>query len=116
MSIPKTAPKIGRPDPDPELRQLLSSLLKKSTKSRRQIADAMSEFAGIPISTSMLNDWTAKSKKGARFPVCLIQSFSQAVGNDELQRWAMGPKLLATLKLGECAAEVLGHNGKAKRS
>jgi hypothetical protein len=49
----------------------------------------------------MLNDWTAVSHKGARFPAFLINAFCDAIGNDRLQRWAAGPRLLKHIELAE---------------
>jgi|GEM_PF-1534570 hypothetical protein len=100
MSIPDSAEKIGRPkSPDSELRELLAALIKRCSKSRAQIAEQMSVHAGQPISKRMLDDWTAESKKAARFPAAFIEAFCEAVGNDDLQCFVMGERLRTIVEL-----------------
>lgn len=107
MYIPNCEAKIGRQDsPDTVLRQLLTTLFRQCSKSRERIAEELSLHAGQLISKHMLDDWTAESKKPARFPAFLIQSFSEVTGSDQLQRWVMGPRLRKLLEFAERELEV----------
>lgn len=105
MGIPNIPQKFGLQDS--ELRKLLSRLIKQSSKKRFQIAEEMSGFAGLPISESMLNDWTSEYHKSARFPAVLIESFCRAIGNDELQRRLVSARLRELIALGEKAERLL---------
>lgn len=91
---------------DEAVRKLVTHLIRKSSKKRPEIAAAMSLHAGQKISTSMLNDWTAETKKRARFPAAFVEPFCLALGNDELQRHVMGDKLRKALKVGEAILEA----------
>lgn len=63
---------------------ILAEEVKDSEYSRDQIADRMSHFSGDRITVSMLNSWTAESKKLHRFPAQYISAFCHAVGSDGL--------------------------------
>jgi hypothetical protein len=102
--MPKSPQKIGIQDSN--LRELLSFLIKQSPMSREQIADEMSKSFGQRISRAMLDDWTAESHKAARFPAVLIQGFSDAIGNDRLQRWAAGSRLRKLIEFAERHLEL----------
>lgn len=65
---------------------ILSREIKQSKFSRDEIADRMSQITGDRISTTMLNSWTAESKKLHRFPAQYISAFCHAVGSDGLIR------------------------------
>ena len=104
--MPNCELKIGLQDS--ELRELLSFLIKQSRMSREQLAEGMSESLGKPgfISRRMLDDWTSECHKSARFPAFFIKAFCDALGNDRLQRWAAGPRLLKHIELAERQLEV----------
>jgi hypothetical protein len=121
MYIPNPEGKIGTHQSlDSALRGLLTNLLaqysKRSNKSREQIAEEMSVHTGLRISKRMLNDWTAESKKPARFPAFLIESFCEVTGDDRLQRWAVGKRLGAFLELGELCARILKQDKQIERT
>jgi hypothetical protein len=99
--MPNYEPKTGLQDN--ELRELLSFLIKQSRISREQIAEGMNESLRKPglISRRMLDDWTSECHKSARFPAFFIKPFCDAIGNDRLQRWAAGPRLLKHIELAE---------------
>jgi hypothetical protein len=61
----------------------------------------MSLHAAQPISERMLNDWTAESKKPARFPAIFIKAFCDVTGSDELQRFFMSPRDLKLVEFAE---------------
>jgi hypothetical protein len=54
----------------------------------------------------MLDDWTAESRRGTRFPASLIQTFCEVIGSDQLERWAMGPRLRKLVEFAERQLEV----------
>lgn len=61
-----------------ELRHLLSEALKKTTKSRFEVASRMSELTGHDISKAMLDAWTAESREAWRFPFEFAAAFEVA--------------------------------------
>ncbi len=63
---------------DKEIRHLLSSALKQTSKSRYEVCARMSELIGCEISISMLNAWTAESREGWRFPFAYAIPFEIA--------------------------------------
>lgn len=90
MYIPKMAPKIGTNElPDDLLRLLVTSVIKTSKLSREQIAQRLSLHVGQPISKRMLDDWTAGSKKPARFPACFVNAFCEVT---QILKTADAPK------------------------
>jgi hypothetical protein len=100
MDIPTDGQKIGtQADPDSALRELLKALLKHPSKSRDQIADEMSLYAGQRISKYMLDDWVRPGRKDARFPAFLIESLCMVIDDDRLQRHVMGARLRGILDL-----------------
>ncbi len=69
FEIPRTVnPQPASLDYAKELRHLLSDVLKKTTKSRFEVASRMSELTGHDISKAMLDAWTAESREAWRFP------------------------------------------------
>lgn len=61
-----------------EIRHLLSTSLKQTTKSRFEVCARMSELVGHNISASMLNAWTAESREAWRFPLEYAVAFEVA--------------------------------------
>ncbi|MCL4514708.1 MAG: hypothetical protein M1379_03850 [Firmicutes bacterium] len=79
----------NRPQPGslvmgPQVKELLSQALKKTSFKRWEIAGRMGEYADAEITESMLNSWTADSKEGHRFPVEYLPAFCWATGDYEL--------------------------------
>jgi hypothetical protein len=62
----------------------------------------------------MLDDWTAESKKRARFPACFVQAFSEVTEDDQLQRHLLSERLLDLLAIGESVAEAAGSLKRAQ--
>lgn len=104
--MPNCEPRIGLQDS--ELRELLSFLIKQSRLGREQIAEEMGKSLGQPgsLSRRMLDDWTSECHKSARFPAFFIKAFCEATGNDQLQRWAAGPRLHKLIVLAERQLEL----------
>ena len=63
-----------------ELRHVLNEAIKRSGKSRYEIAMRMSELLGADISKSQLDSWTAESREGWRFPFEYAAAFEEATG------------------------------------
>jgi hypothetical protein len=113
--MPNFEAKIGKAQtPDSALRELLSHLLRQSSKSRAQIAEEVSVHVGQRISKDMLDDWTAESKKPARFPAFLIPAFCEITGSDELQRHLLSERLRRVLSVGESVEKLLDSEGRKK--
>lgn len=71
----------GATDLDQVLRAAVTAAIKKSAKSRLQIADEMSLSLGAPITERMLNSFTAESKEKHRFPLAWAVAFCQSAGD-----------------------------------
>ena len=63
-----------------QLRNELSEGLKISMMSRHQVAARMSELAGVEITKSQLDSWTAESKEYHRFPAEYLPAFCMVTG------------------------------------
>jgi len=93
---------IGKQEaPDSALRRLLTASIKRSRKTHAEIAAEMTLHTGQRISKRMVDDWTAESKKPARFPAAFIVAFCEVTGDDRLQRFLMSPRHRELLELGE---------------
>lgn len=86
FNIPR-APALtaGSLDYSVELAHVLAGALKKSPKSRYEIAARMSELIGHEITKSMLDAWTAESKPAWRFPFEYAAAFEVASESTALQ-------------------------------
>lgn len=86
FDIPRApAPTGGSLDYSVELAHVLSDALKKSPKSRYEIAARMSELVGHEIGKATLDAWTAESKPGWRFPFEYAAAFEVACECTSLQ-------------------------------
>lgn len=54
-----------------------------------------------PITLSSLNDYTGRTKAGARFPAAYVAAFCEVVGDDSLQRLILGQRLRDLIDIGE---------------
>lgn len=105
--IPKMPDAIGTRKPADEIfRKNLVDVVKRSSKDHKWIAEQLTLHAGQTISKRMLDDWTAESKKRARFPAALIAPICEVLGNDALQRHVIGPRLRKLLEFAERELEV----------
>jgi hypothetical protein len=94
-----------------ELRHVLSDALKKSPKSRYEIAARMSELTGEQITKETLDAWTAESKKQWRFPFEYAAAFEAAceIDSNPLQE-LLGRKRGTRILVGkESLYAELGH-------
>jgi hypothetical protein len=111
--MPNLEEKIGTGClPDDVLRNLVTVLIRQSNLSRDAIAEKLSLLVAQPISKRMLDDWTAGSKKRARFPACFVQGFCEVVGNDRLQRHLLSDRLRDLLSLGESMERLIAPRRK----
>lgn len=77
----------GSCDDDALVRGLVTDGIKKSHKSREQIAEDMSLLTGQKITPRMLNAFTAEAMERHRFPVCWARAFCIAVNDWLLLRF-----------------------------
>lgn len=68
-----------------ELRHVLTDALKRTPRSRYEIAARMSELTGVEISKAALDAWTAESKTPWRFPFEYAAAFEAACETTCLQ-------------------------------
>lgn len=120
MEAPKKRPHSGTTEPERAVRRILSDAIRRSSKNRQQIAEAMANELGRPITASMLGDFTRNSnlRRNVRFPAAWVPAFCRAAGSDGLQRYLLSEELLAALELGEWDMRHLkrGGNGSKIRS
>ena len=112
---PKIAGEIGivsnplSSEDDLAFRQLLSEVLcdcARRGKPREQIARELGTRVGRSITASILNDYTATTKAGARFPAAYLRGLCETADDDRLLWFLLTPKLrtLAMIGLIETAA------------
>lgn len=108
---PKVTPKIslsagigGHEESDSSLRELLSDAMSACGKDRDQIASELSQKVGRtekPLTASILNDYTARTKTAARFPAAYVRAFCEVTGSDALQMSLMSQRQKDLIKIGE---------------
>jgi hypothetical protein len=86
-----------------ELRQIIAEDIANSYKKRPQIAEEMKALTGVPITSFMLDSFTAtaESKGRVRFPAVFIGAFCEVVQSDRLRRFLMGTHLLSLVEYAE---------------
>ena len=89
--------------PDWAIRELIRAEIKRSDKKRPQIALEMAALTGTPVTEHMLNDFTSKSKSGARFPAAFVKAFCEVVGSSSLQRFLDDREALEFIEIGKQA-------------
>jgi hypothetical protein len=68
------------------IRSIVADAIRKSSKSRAQIAEEMTYLVGREITERMLNGFTADSRDDYRWPAELDRAFCEATGDDRLLR------------------------------
>lgn len=71
-------------DDDSLVRGLITDAIRRSTKSRAQIAEEMSHLLGQEVTEAQLNAFTAPSKTGHRWPSAWDRAFCHATGDFRL--------------------------------
>lgn len=66
------------------VRSAISASIRRSEKSRAQIADTMTEMLGARVTEQMLNTYSAGSMSLSRLPAAWVNAFIRAVDDDSL--------------------------------
>jgi hypothetical protein len=69
---------------DALVRQAITRAIRACTKSREQIAEAMTVMLGTRVTVAMLNNFSAEAKQQHRWPAAWDRAFCQATGDDTL--------------------------------
>lgn len=99
---------------DSLIRERLRGLLRKSSKSRAQTAEALSQLLpeGQHVSEHILSNWANGSKTGYSLPARAVPALCLVLGDDSLQRLLLSPELTAALELGEWDLKHLRREGR----
>lgn len=92
---------------DRQMRAALRGAIRRSGKSRQQIAEELSGAQGLNVSVHILNNWTGDSKRERRLPAVVIPAICAVLGDDLLQRLLLTQEQLARLELGESVSKWL---------
>lgn len=117
-SSPKTAYLLGhekqRLDKGPGA--VLRPIISKAIRGRHQeIASQLTTKSGRRITVGMLYDWCAPTKPNARIPADLVALLCEGLGDDQLQREILSPRLRELLKLGEFVAHLIAEHCIVRR-
>jgi len=74
----------GSLNDDLTVREVVTEAIKRSGKSREQIAEEMSRTLGVPVSARMITAYTSESKELHRWPGAWDRSFCMAVQDNRL--------------------------------
>ncbi|GEM_PF-966660 len=102
--------------------RLLADVMKRSGKTRAQIAAQLSQVLGCsperPIRKQMLDDCVRSRKKGraVRFPAAWIPGLCHILGSDELQRHLLSDRLRELLLVGENVTEAASSLKRAQQA
>jgi hypothetical protein len=99
---------LGGLNDDLLVREIVTSSIKHSGKSRDQIADEMSALLGLKVTERMITAFTAESKEMHRWPGAWDRAFSMVTGDERLLRFraelsglkVIGDQEQALLELG----------------
>ncbi len=91
---------------DLELRRIITHAIRHSPKKREQVAAEMEELVGQRVTRFMLGDFSSPGKQPVRFPAAWIEAFCRVTGDDELQRFAAGPRLRGLIEFAEHELKV----------
>lgn len=83
----KTEPAAGSLAYGPELRALITQMIKDSPYDRYEIAARMSRYLGTTISKTTVDTWTADSKHQHRFPFEYAPALEHATDSYGLTDW-----------------------------
>jgi len=109
----------GSLNDDLMVRGVISDGIKRSGKSREQIADRMSVLLGVQVTARMIASFTAESKELHRWPGAWDRAFCRAVEDDTLLRCraeAAGYRVIrgAEIELLELGREYLRQKRASK--
>lgn len=69
-------------DCDQQLRAVITEAIRRSPKSREQLAEEMSFLVGRNVTARMLYDFTSDSQVNHRFPAAWLPALAEVVGDD----------------------------------
>lgn len=94
-------------DIDREIRRALRVAIRRSAKSREQIAEELRVVHGLRVSVHILNNWTGDSKRERRVPAEAVPALCAVLGDGSLQKLLLSDDQRGKLELGEAAARWL---------
>jgi serine/threonine protein phosphatase PrpC len=74
----------GTLNDDSLVREVITDAIKRSVKSREQIAEEMSRTLGVTVTARMITSFTSESKELHRWPGAWDRAFCVAVGDTRL--------------------------------
>jgi hypothetical protein len=74
----------GSLNDDSLVRETITEAIKRSGKSREQIADEMTRTLGLPVTARMITAFTSESKEMHRWPGAWDRAFCSAVNDNRL--------------------------------
>ncbi len=74
----------GSLNDDLMVREVITNAIKRSTKSREEIAEEMSRLLAVSVTERMITAFTSESKELHRWPGAWDRAFCAAVGDDSL--------------------------------
>jgi hypothetical protein len=74
----------GSLNDDSLVREVVTASIKRSGKSREQIAEEMTRTLGLPVTARMITSFTSESKELHRWPGAWDRSFCAAVNDNRL--------------------------------
>lgn len=74
----KTSTAAGSLDDAATVRSSIGNSLRRSAKSREQIAECMSRLTGTQVTVRQLNNFTSEAREDCRFPLELLRAFCVA--------------------------------------
>jgi hypothetical protein len=99
---------LGGLNDDSLVRETICDSIKRSGKSREQIADDMSALLGLRVTARMITSFTAESKELHRWPAAWDRAFCTATGDDRLLRCCAEAAGLKVIGQQEVALMELG--------
>jgi len=113
-ALPRTR-KLGQFADELKVRKIVAATIRDCPKSCEQVADAMTERIGQPVTASILRDFAATSKHTARFPASLIAAFCEATGDDRLRLELAGPRLRKEIEFAKRELGAVERQREAQR-
>ncbi len=102
-ALPATPPNV-----DSALRQLITDVIRRSSKKRLQIAQELTELLGTRVTEGMLNDFSSESKKAVRFPLAFSAALCEILDDDSVGLLGVRRECLGLLaKSGDSGAAAL---------
>ena len=124
VAIPDRSSDVGNADDDQALRRAINRLIRASRYDRDEIAGRMGQLAGRPITSAMLNTWTAPSRTNA-FPARYLRALILACDTDasgllsillaDTGHVVIDAQTARQVRIGQCYALMLQAQHEAAR-